>query len=440
MLETFIAILVYLPSTFIQQPHFLLYLGCASLVSFHLRNKLIGIRQIASMGTYLGLGLLEIYFRYDHQFEFQKTLFALLLQLLPSSLVAFVVLLLVQGALSETRRNPAVHPVQTNDPQADPALRGTEVAGSGPESSLHLAILATMLLAGVAMIALLAKEITPSPRERQARAAARAENYEFFSSWGKLNLSELKVEDCGITLAPTGLKVVTSYGFQVIPWEMCRELQVSSGRAQFLIWLENRRILLSPLEEPTGDEAWKAANYWQSALTRIQELGLMQPGQDSAAPVRLFRNEEVAPPKFAEKFPLPGGKYRGLPLETLRSDNWANGVTLVKEGVVVRDVCGIRSVAWKDVRKLLVETSPTVLRLVCGDDNQTLELLTSERATQRLSTRSRDELQKELISVLGLKLSQENPSDYIRSYVPSRGTLDPPNTRITLHAHLGKTR
>ncbi len=429
--KCFSAILLHTSLIFVQQVQYLLYLGVACGVSYRLRKVNPVIRLMVCMATYFALGFLGLaaVHAQDIQYEFQRPLFSFFFSLLPSCLVAFGVLFTVQSILPSPVQSQPASPTQTPHPAPGPKTTPSD-SNSSPIGAI---VVIFFLGCGLLTLAVMAWSVNSSPK-----VALKKPEYLDYAPFYDFDWSRVKADKCSITLGPQGISVVTRYGFQVIAWEICRELQVASGQAQFGVVVPGaKQILLSPLEEPTGDQAWMAANYWQPALKRLQELKLMTAGQ-STIPLRLFRSDAGVPPRFAESFPLPGQTYRGLSLEMLRSQSWHNGVTLCKEGLVVRDICAFRSVAWSDIRKLVVDVDPTVLRVVCGEEGQTLGLLTSERATQRLKTQEVDELQEELISVLGLKLSKEESTNYKRVYVPSRGSLEPPSWPHSYQAHLGK--
>lgn len=243
-----------------------------------------------------------------------------------------------------------------------------------------------------------------------------------------LDWNQIEAKTCGTTLTPQGLVVVTSYGFQSIPWQLFRQAQAMSGRPLFAIEIEKRWINPPIPSQPALDAA-----HWQIVLEKIQELGLMHPiartsGIDRLVLVRKI-GDPVPTPAQSFAFPATGApEYHGLPPATLQSLKCPNGVTLCSEGVVVRDVCGIQSVAWSDIEALTERPGAGGLldfKIVCGSQKYVLDPLTStEHLT--LQPADREALQKQLINILGLRAEKDNFRQTV--YVRTGAAPNPPAT------------
>lgn len=438
MLDLLLWILPKLATVFEYRPQLLLCLAVAIFVLFRLRSSPWAQRQVAAMTTYLTLAFfaLVIGASLDPSSSHRSTngQFEFIVLALPSSVIAYGVLLLVELATWYGRELKLSAELN----KSSDALNGKKDPWALPQRTVLMAL-------GLAFVALLGGMMHVSSQQARPKTATKerhrfATELEPFTPQAMLDWSEIEAKTCGVTVAPQGLKVVTRYGLQAIPWGVVRQAEVSFDRPKLTVEVEKRQITLSSLEEPNVGAGQYVVD-WQSVLSKIEELGLMQRTQDPRQNGRqvLLRAADAELPKMTASFhvPTPGGEqYRGLSVATLRTLNCQNGVTLCAEGVVVRDVCGIKSVAWEDVRGLLVDN---VLQISCEEEERPIELLTSEMATLKLSGAHRAQLEQRLLEILGLKQTK-NKASIPQSYTRSGGPLKPPVTPIFFPAQVAKSR
>lgn len=333
---------------------------------------------------------------------------------------------------------------------ADPAqLRGLLCMGIGLWCAVwvhrkgwplpHAVVLTLLLLSTFALHGYVVYRKAHRRQDIQANIRKSLESrLQPYPNQAMLDWNQIQVETCGTTLMPKGLLVVTSHGFQAIPWQLFRQAQAMYGRPLFAFEIEKRWLNAQIPAEPAMDAA-----YWQMVLEKIQGQGLLHSIPKSSGTDRLvlIRNIGDPLPTLAQSFPFPapgGVKYTGLPLATLQSLNCANGVTVCREGVVVRDVCGLQSVAWSEVETITSREGAggsLDCRIVCANQKFVLDPLTSSEHLT-LQPADREAMQKQLISILGLKAEMDKYHSTV--YVRTGAALNPPASPTLYPGYLTK--
>jgi hypothetical protein len=254
----------------------------------------------------------------------------------------------------------------------------------------------------------------------------------------KINWNLVKTDSLGATVTPWGLVVVTSYGIQTISWPILRQAQSWEWKeaAQLVYEVNGRWIVIDTPEEPSQNTA-----YWNQVLENIAQNGLMKKlPRDKVDRLCLVRKVDEAVPLLQQSHHFPQPKklaYRGLAVQSLESLSVRNGVTLLTEGIVIRDVCGIQSLNWGEIKGVL--ESEGAGRLPCllikTTTGHTVDPMASSMESFQLSPDDREALLKELKTIL--VLDQGSMQGIHRVYKPA-GPVRPPQTKIYFAAQLTK--
>ncbi len=289
----------------------------------------------------------------------------------------------------------------------------------------HPALLATLLLGTFGMHGYVLYRKAHRVQDIQAKIrTGLAESLQPYNEQTRLDWGQIPA-DCGATIDPQGLTVVTRYGIHCLPWQTLRQAQVFYERPQFAMELNKR--WLSPEIPP--EPAMKGA-FWQTTLEKIVALKLMQPLPKSDRLVLVRKIDDPVPtPTRSFAFPAPGPlKYLGLPVATLGKLNCPNGVTLCPEGIIIRDVCGVQSAAWSEVQTLgqgFAAGGLLEFQITCAQGSLD-PFGGSEYLT--LQPDDREALQKELIRILGLQAQERNGQPPL--YLRTGAALKPPTSNM----------